>query len=178
MLPDGNCMFRSVAHQLIGDAEQHDQLRHATVIFAAQNGEVLKGYLPQGDGNGTTSLQHHLEKMHNLGCWGTDFELRAMALMLNLPIYVLTDSLVSGEIRWTAFNPWPTVQKDTSLSGAQRTTSSWVAGVLQRSDSPQWVEICYTNSSHYDSIQFTKSACPRTPPDLSQSSFPSVVVLK
>ena len=42
MLQDGNCMFRSVAHQLIGDAEQHDQLRHATVIFAAQNGEVLR----------------------------------------------------------------------------------------------------------------------------------------
>ena len=173
MLPDGNCLFRSVTHQLVGDAEQHDQLRHATVTFAAQHGEVLKGYLPHGDGNGNATLQDHLEKMRNLGCWGTDFELRTMALMLNLPIYVLTDSLVSGELRWTSFNPWPSTQRDTSLSGCQSTTASWVGGVLQRSDRPQWVEICYSNSSHYDSIQFTESAGPHLPPDLSQNSSPA-----
>ena len=44
MLPDGNCMFRSVVHQLVGDAEQHTQLRQATVAFTAQNGDTLKGY--------------------------------------------------------------------------------------------------------------------------------------
>ena len=117
--------------------------------------------------------------MHNLGYWGTDFELRAMASMLNLPIYVLIDSLVSGEFRWTSFNPCPSTERDTSLRGAQSTTAaSWVAGVLQRSDRPQWVEICYSNSSHYDSIQFSKSAGPHSPPDLSQSSSSAVVVLE
>ena len=50
MLPDGNCLFRYVAHQLVGDAEQHDQLRQATVAFAAENKEALKGYLPQEEG--------------------------------------------------------------------------------------------------------------------------------
>ena len=165
MLPDGNCLFRSVAHQLLGDAEQHDKLRQATVTYAAQQGEVLKGYLPQGDAS--VSLQQHLEKMRNLGCWGTDFELRTMASMLNLPIYVLTDSLVSGELRWTRFNPRPSAQ----LSDAQSTTS-WIDGVFQKSDRPQWVEICYSNSSHYDSIQLTESAGPHSPPELSQSSSP------
>ena len=56
MLPDGNCLFRSVAHQLVGDTEQHDQLRHATVAFAAQNKQALKGYLPQEEGIGSASL--------------------------------------------------------------------------------------------------------------------------
>ena len=42
----------------------------------------------------------------------------------NMP--TLTDSLVSGELRWTSFNPWPSTQKDTSLSGCQSTTASWV----------------------------------------------------
>ena len=41
MVPGGNCMFRSVAHQLVGDAEQHYQLRIAIVAFAAQNGEFV-----------------------------------------------------------------------------------------------------------------------------------------
>ena len=59
MLPDGNCLFRSVAHQLVGDAEQHDQLREATVAFAAQNQEALKGYLPQEEGTEKSSLQNH-----------------------------------------------------------------------------------------------------------------------
>ena len=171
MLPDGNCLFRSVAHQLVRDA---DQLRHATVSYATQYGEVLKGYLPQGDGNGIALLQHHLERMRNLGCWGTDFELKTMASMLNLPIYILTDSLVSGELRWTRFDPWASTQKDTSLGCAQSTTASWVAGVLQRSDQPQWVEICYSNSSHYDNIQFTESAGLHSPPVLSRSSSPAV----
>ena len=91
MLPDGNCLFRSVAHQQLGDAEQHDKLRQATVTYAAQQREVLKGYLPQGDAS--VSLQQHLEKMRNLGCWGTDFELRTMASMLNLPIIIRFNGL-------------------------------------------------------------------------------------
>ena len=95
MLPDGNCMFRSVVHQLVGDAEQHTQLRQATVAFTAQNGDTLKGYLTDSHG-GHVSLQHHLNKMGNLGSWGTHVELKAMASMLQLPIYVLTDSLVPG----------------------------------------------------------------------------------
>ena len=61
MLPDGNCLFRSVAHQLVGDAEQHDQPRQATVAFAAQNKEALKGYLPHEEGTESSSLQDHLQ---------------------------------------------------------------------------------------------------------------------
>ena len=57
MLPDGNYMFRSVAHLVFGDAEQHSQLRSTTVAVATQNGEVLKGYLP----NGNVSLEYHLQ---------------------------------------------------------------------------------------------------------------------
>ena len=177
MLPDGNCLFRSVAHQLVGDAEQHDQLRQATVAFAAQNEEALKGYLPQEEGIGSASLQDHLQRMCNVGCWGTHFELRAMASMLQVPIYVLTDSLVPGECRWTRFCPWLSSGDNTASQSDESCTASWIAGVLQGGLLPQWVEICHSNVSHYDSIEF-KGPGPHSPPSLSESSVPVVVVLE
>ena len=173
MLPDGNCMFRSVAHQLIGDAEQHDQLRYATVSFATQNEEVLNSYLPQGGEN--ASLLHHLQEMRNLGRWGTHLELKAMALMLHLPIYVLTDSLVPGECRWTRFSPQLSPGNNTSPSFASN-TESWITAALQ-SDGPRWVEICHSNGSHYDSIKF-KGSGPHSPPGLSESPDSVAIVLE
>ena len=179
MLPDGNCLFRSVAHQLVGDAEQHDQLRQATVAFAAQNKEALKGYLPQEEGTESSSLQDHLQRMCKVGCWGTHCELRAMASMLQVPIYVLTDSLVPGECRWTRFDPWLSPGDDTTaLSPSDEScTTSWIAGVLQGGLLPQWIEICHSNAVHYDSIEF-KGPDPHSPPCLSESSVPAIVVLE
>ena len=92
MLLDGNCLFRSVAHQPLGDAEQHDKLRQATVtymyMYAAQQGEVLKG-------DASVSLQQYLEKMSNLGYWGTDFELRTMASEYAKPAHIYFNGLTS-----------------------------------------------------------------------------------
>ena len=163
MQPDGNCMFRSVAHQLFKDAKYHSKLRQATVAFAAQNKEVLKGYLPH-----EITTEQHLRQMQNPGCWGTQLELKAMASMFKLTIYILTDTLVQGECRWTRF--LPQTSQDCSNS------NDWIAGVLQRNDLPQWIEISHSNASHYDSIEYLGSA-PHSPPALSTNSSGSIIIL-
>ena len=167
MLPDGNCMFRSVVHQLVGDAKQHMQLRQATVAFTAQNGDTLKGYLTDSHG-GHVSLQHHLNKMGNLGSWGTHVELKAMASMLQLPIYVLTDSLVPGECRWTRFLPC----SGDILPLSVGTSDSWLASL---GDRPRWIEICHSNESHYDSVKHIDSLSSSSPPHLSENNCLVVV---
>ena len=179
MLPDGNCMFWAVAYQLLKDAEQHKQLRHATVAFATQNGETLKVYLPERDmEDWNTSLQQHLKQMQNLGCWGTHLELKAMASMLQLPIYVLTDSLVPGECRWTRFSPqssplYPSHElRNTYLARVL----NWPQGSPDSDDQLQWIEICHSNASHYDSVNNISSA-PHSPPPLSENTS-AVVVLE
>ena len=160
-------MFRSVVHQLVGDAEQHMQLRQATVTFTAQNGEALKGYLTDNNG-GNVSLQHHLNKMGKHGSWGTHVELKAMASMLQLPIYVLTDSLVPGECRWTRFLPCSGV---TPLS-----VDSFLASLVDR---PQWIEICHSNESHYDSVKHViNSLSSSSPPQLPENNSATVVVVE
>ena len=80
MLPDGNCMFRSVADQVKANAEDHLSLRHATVFFIRDNAESFKGYLQKSSvEHWTIVLQQHLNIMHDYGCWGTQLELKAMA---------------------------------------------------------------------------------------------------
>ena len=156
-------MFRSVAHQLFGDVKQHNQLRQATVAFAAQNRDVLKGYLPH-----ETTLDQHLRRMQNPGCWGTQLELKAMASMFQLPIYILTDTLVQGECRWTHFLP------RASQDGSYK--SDWLAGVLQRNALPRWIEISHSNASHYDSIEYLGLA-PHSPPAFPKNSSESAIAL-
>lgn len=145
MLADGNCMFRSMAHQLVGDAEQHHKLRDATIVFVSQNENLLRGYLPDGQ----PSIQHHLNQMCKHGCWGTQLELKALASMLQI-----TDSLVPGEYRWTYFQPCACDHK-------------FVPDWLTCRDLPEWIEISYSKACHYDSIQSTSSS--HSPPALSSA---------
>ena len=43
---------------------------------------------------------------------------------------------------------------DTAPLSDESCTASWIAGVLQGGLLPQWIEICRSNASHYDSIEF------------------------
>lgn len=165
--PDGNCMFRSVADQVKGNAEDHLSLRHAAVFFIRDNAESFKGYLQKSSvEHWTVVLQQHLNIMNNYGCWGTQLELKAMASMLKVPIFVATDSLVPGECRWTVFLP----QNDTKYKN-HPLVDTW----LQNSHGASWLEICHTNSSHYDSVKYT-GAAPCSPPLSCETSLDTVTI--
>lgn len=101
MLPDGNCLFRSVAHQLVGDWSTTPSYS----CFRCSTWTGTKGVFTPGRGNWNSFISG-LQRMCKVGCWETHFELRAMTSMLQVPIYVLTDSLVPGECRWTRFCFW------------------------------------------------------------------------
>ena len=161
-------MFRSIADQVKGNADDHLPLCHATVLFTKDNAEVFKGYLPKSSfEHWTVILQQHLKIMHNCSCWGTQLELKAMASMLRIPIFVATDSLVPGECRWTVFLP----DKTATNTKNHPLVDTW----LQHVYGVSWLEICHTNSSHYDSIQYTGPA-PRLPPLPCEASSDTITI--
>ena len=45
MLPDGNCLFRALSHQLTGLEELHLVLRQLLVSFIASNSEMFRGLM-------------------------------------------------------------------------------------------------------------------------------------
>ena len=158
MLSDGNCMFRSIAHQVVGDASKHLSLRHTVVNFSAMNVEALKGYYCDKE----ISINSHFDRMQNAGCWGTQLEIKATATLFQIPVYVLTDSLIVGEWKWTCFQPLsevPAPPRD-------------ILGTEWAQTHCKWIEICHSSSCHYDSITFTASSVsPHSPPCLSTSQI-------
>lgn len=92
MRGDGNCLFRSVAHQIWNDAERHADLRRAVCDHMLQNSgqfaEVLGALMP-----GPNGFARYVERMRRpcyggQGEWGGDPEIRVMEELLDRPIEV------------------------------------------------------------------------------------------
>ena len=69
--PDGNCLFRAVAHQLFLDPERHAELRSACVAHMSQHRQRFEVFC-------TTNFQHHLHRMAIDGTWAAELEVRAL----------------------------------------------------------------------------------------------------
>ena len=92
MRGDGNCLFRSVAHQIWNDAERHGKLRWAVCEHMLRNrgqfAEVLGALMP-----GPNGFERYVERMRypcqgGRGEWGGDPEIRVMEELLDRPIEV------------------------------------------------------------------------------------------
>ena len=78
--PDGNCLFRAVAHQVVGDQEQHASFRAEAVKYMRDNKETFFGDIIVGD----KERDDHCNKMEKDAEWGDDLELTAMARLWGL----------------------------------------------------------------------------------------------
>lgn len=92
MRGDGNCLFRSVAHQIWNNAERHADLRRAVCDHMLQHpgqfSEVLGALMP-----GPNGFARYVERMRypcqgGQGEWGGDPEIRVMEELLDRPIEV------------------------------------------------------------------------------------------
>ena len=161
-LPDGNCLFRSLAKQLTGDPSKHVQLRETLTKFIAQNPQVFTtGWLREN-----CTLEEHLEKSAKPGQWGSHTEIKAAASVFQRPIYVATDSLVQGKCMWTVFFPFSKVQLTNTDSGKNFLLLPKL-----------WYELAYISQCHYDGVVPICIDHPLQPPPLTGKTITEAITL-
>ena len=91
--PDGNCLFRAVAHQVIGDQEQHAAFRAEAVKYMRNNKEQFFDNFIVGD----KARDDYCNEMEKDGTWGDHIALSAMARLLRLNVRVHRADSGSGD---------------------------------------------------------------------------------
>ena len=78
--PDGNCLFRALAHQTFGDQMYHAQMHKSLVKLINDN---MEKYKPLYMGR-RKPFSEHVNCMLKDGIWGTQLEIQAAADCLDL----------------------------------------------------------------------------------------------
>ncbi len=79
--PDGNCLFRAVAHQVYGDVERHDIVRSDCCDYLEKNRDRFEMLVESGE-----EFNQYVENKRKLKVWGDDPEVRAMEELYDRPI--------------------------------------------------------------------------------------------
>lgn len=80
---DGNCMFRSIADQLVGDAQKHDHYRQTIISYIESHEEHFAFFIEDSE-----NFAEYIQRMRQDGEWGDQPELCAAAQSLNVNIFV------------------------------------------------------------------------------------------
>ena len=71
---DGNCLFRSVAHQLYGNDELHTVVRQQCMDYMKANAEFFSQFIE----GGIEAFDLYVTTRRQLACWGDHLEIQAM----------------------------------------------------------------------------------------------------
>ena len=165
---DGSCLFRSFAFQLLGNQEEHFNVRSLIVRFENLNTTHFQSRLT---GVNKPTISEHILNMGKPSCCGTHIEITAIASLYQVPVYYCTDPPHSEKgHRWEAVYPiapasnlkYPLVVEDDPAF------ASFVAR-------PTQFELLYYVGRHYDCIvdRETGLICSTAPalPSLSSSTI-------
>lgn len=102
IIPDDNCLFRSLSYSITGTESHHQCIRSAICEFMKGNPQEISAILPPIAGkNVNTYLE--LSHMETLATWGTEVELLAAAVLLQTNIYIYTQT--GGHWKWNRYSP-------------------------------------------------------------------------
>ena len=99
VLPDGNCMFRALSHQLYGNDKHHIQVRSMLLEVIQHNYITYQPYWIEDMPWGKMTFDEHVQKIACAGSWGTQVELQALSDCFNMQVFVCSLSS-SRTIRW------------------------------------------------------------------------------
>ena len=148
MLGDGNCMFRSLSHQLFGSPTEHYEVRSLLVGFEAKNCSFFSPLLTELN---ASDIDSYIIQMLRPGTWGTHIELLAAATFFQVPVYILKLSQ-NQQLKWEVYNPL----------GPQDNFRYQLCPVIdvgaEDFNRPDHFELLHSFGCHYDSItSFTES---------------------
>lgn len=105
VLGDGNCMFRSLSHQIYGTEDKHQKIRLALQQVLEENFEMYEKFWIQTD----VSFSSHVQRLKNQGVWGTHVELLAATDYYHIPVCVCTVCGSDGNLTctWHMLNSQP-----------------------------------------------------------------------
>ncbi len=78
---DGNCLFRSVAHQVYGNDELHEIVRQKCMDYMEANADFFSQFIE----GGMETFHLYVTAKRRLACWGDDPEIQAMCEMYDRP---------------------------------------------------------------------------------------------
>lgn len=87
---DGNCLFRSVSHQLYGDDSYHLLIRETSMRYIS----LERDYFSQFMIGGLEKFDDYLTQMSRSGAWGDDIEIQAMSEIYNKAFNIFAYSSV------------------------------------------------------------------------------------
>lgn len=83
---DGNCLFRSVAHQVYGDPAYHDVIRQKCLSYIEKESYFFEAYIA-GD------FAAYVARMRRDGSWGDHVEIQAISELYERPVQVFAYSV-------------------------------------------------------------------------------------
>ena len=101
ILPDGNCLFRSISKALFGTSSGHFCLRKLIVTFIRSNSQLL------GELCNPPSMEEHCKRMETPGTFGTQAELQATTSLFQVPVYLFQKPNETRDWEWVVYSPQP-----------------------------------------------------------------------
>jgi OTU domain-containing protein 5 len=131
---DGNCLFRSVAHQVYGDDALHTLVREKCCDYM----ESEKAFFSNFVVGGLSFFDQYIHAKRTSSCWGDDPEIQAMCELYNRPAEIWAFDRAAGARKLRTFHSTDSQQVAAVPSMVSAT------GVPMR--------LSFYGGGHYDSI--------------------------
>eukprot|EP01039_Chlorochromonas_danica_P005045 gene5045-5539_t len=147
---DGNCLFRSVAHQVYGDENLHLLVRQKCMDYMESEATFFSQFIV----GGLEAFPQYIRAKRADGCWGDDPEIGAMCELYNRPAEIWAYDPTQGARKLRTFHErTPSIicgryQNNLSLDREIQVQSSSTAAGLEVSP----MRLSYYGGGHYDSI--------------------------
>ena len=134
---DGNCLFRSVAHQLYGDDSLHGLVREKCMDYMEARAPFFSLFVEGGLAN----FHQYLHMKRQLSCWGDDPEIQALCEIYGRRAHIWAFDPVLGARNLRTFHEHPAA------------SARYLHGTVMPT-----MSLSFYGGGHYDSIVGSHSA--------------------
>lgn len=149
---DGNCLFRSVAHQIYGDENLHNIVRQKCMDYMESEIDFFSQFII----GGREAFHLYVQAKRMNACWGDDPEIEAICEMYNRPAEIWAYDAKSGAKKLRTFHESVvhSATNTSSSSSANTTVSAFSMNSPSTHSSAllQPMRLSYYGGGHYDSI--------------------------